>query len=94
MTSNTKRAEPLPEVRLKIGPEGRLLIPAAYRKALGLRAGETVLLREQEGRLEILTASQKRNRARNVIAKYVSDDVSLADSLIEDRRAEAERESG
>lgn len=94
MTDDAKSGGSLPDVRVKVGPEGRLLIPAAYRKALGLRAGDTVLLREQEGGLVILTAAQKRDRAREVIARYVSDDVSLADSLIEDRRAEAERESG
>ncbi len=94
MTDNAKGAGILPEVRVKVGPEGRLLIPAAYRKALGLRAGDTVVLREQDGRVEILTAAQKRDRARGVISRYVSDDVSLADSLIEDRRAEAERERG
>lgn len=87
-------AKQLPEIKVKLGLDGRLLIPAAYRRALRLRVGDTVMLREREGKLELTSVAQKRNRARRLIAEYIPQDVSLADSLIDDRRGEAERERG
>ena len=76
----------------KVDRHGRVVIPAEYRRALGLRAGDAVVVQLDEGALRILTRAQAIRRAQEIVAKYVSPDRSLVDELIAERRAEAARE--
>ncbi|MEK0083836.1 AbrB/MazE/SpoVT family DNA-binding domain-containing protein [Benzoatithermus flavus] len=78
--------------RLKLGENGRISIPAAYRKELGLEPGDELILRVDEGELRITSAKLALERARRLIARYVPAEDDLAQSLIDDRRAEAARE--
>ena len=70
-----------------LGAQGRLVIPAAFRKALDLSPGEHLLLRIESEHLvlEKPTAVERRIHAR---FRGVGDR-SLADELIEERRQEA-----
>lgn len=79
-------------VKAKIGEGGRLVIPAEYRQALGLRVGDDVLLALDEDQLRIYTVDVAIRRAQELVRQYVAPDVSLADQLLADRRAEAGRE--
>ena len=76
----------------KVDRHGRVVIPAEYRRALGLREGDAVVIQLDDGALRILTRAQAIRRAQEIVAKYVSPDRSLVDELIAERRAEAARE--
>ncbi len=71
---------------------GRIVIPAAYRKALGLNVGDEVILRLDDGELRLFTRLQAIRRAQELMRRYIPDDRSLVDELIAERRAEAARE--
>lgn len=76
----------------KIDKNGRVFIPANYRRELGLKPGDRVVVELHEGEVRILSQLEGIRRAREIVARYVSPDRSLADELIAERRAEAARE--
>ncbi len=80
------------ETRLKINESGRVVIPASFRKALGVKAGDEILLRMEEGELCITTMKRRIERAQRLVRKYVKSGTSLVDELIADRRREAMRD--
>jgi AbrB family looped-hinge helix DNA binding protein len=80
------------ETRMRINENGRVVIPASYRKALGIKAGDEVILRMEDDELRITTMNRRLERARRRIRKYVKPGVSLADELIAERREAAKRE--
>ena len=80
--------------RAKLNDEGRLVIPAELRKALGLKAGQEVLLRKTEAGLEVTTYDMAVKQFQEQVAKMVPAGVSLADEQIAERRAEASRDAG
>lgn len=84
---------PAPEtVRLRLNENGRIVIPASIRKAVGIRSGEEVILWAENGEVRITTAAKRARRAQQLLRKYVPEGVSLSDELIAERRREAERE--
>ena len=80
------------ETRAKLNENGRLVIPVAYRKALGLRPGDEVLIRLEDDELRISSVRGALARARRMIRRYIPSDKDLTRSLIKDRRREAARE--
>lgn len=80
------------ETRMRINENGRVVIPASYRKALGIKPGDEVILRIEDDELRITTMNRRLERARRRIRKYVKPGVSLADELIAERREAAKRE--
>ena len=80
------------ETRTRVNENGRLVIPASYRKALGIKAGDEVILRMQDDELRITTMKRRIERAQRRIRQYVKPGVSLVDELIADRREAAKRE--
>ena len=80
------------EARLKINENGRVVIPAAFREALGIRAGDELVLRLEEDELRITTMKQRLERARKLVRKYVKPGRSLVDELIAERREAARNE--
>lgn len=80
-------------VRVKIGPSGRIVIPAPYRKALGVKEGDVVTLQLEGDEVRVISPAAAIRRAQDLIAKYVPADVSLVDELIAERRREAAREA-
>jgi AbrB family looped-hinge helix DNA binding protein len=78
--------------RSRIGENGRVVIPARYRKALGLKTGDEVVLELGDEEVRILPAKLAVARAQRLVRKYIRPDSKLVDSLIADRRKEAERE--
>jgi AbrB family looped-hinge helix DNA binding protein len=72
---------------------GRILIPAAVRRQLGLSEGSQVLVKvEESGALQVTSRSQALAKVREEIRKYIPAGHDLAEELIRDRRAEVERE--
>jgi len=77
----------------RLEKSGRILIPAAVRRKLGLSEGSQVLVKVADsGALEVTSRAQALAQVRAEIRKYVPAVVDLAGDLIRDRRAEAERE--
>jgi len=82
----------MPDTTTRMGPSGRIVIPAEFRRAVGLEVGDDVVLRLEAGEIRIMGRAQAVRRAQELVRRYVSADRSLADELIADRRAESDRE--
>jgi bifunctional DNA-binding transcriptional regulator/antitoxin component of YhaV-PrlF toxin-antitoxin module len=78
-------------VAVKLGPDGRLLIPIELRRTLGVKPGEPLVARVDEAKLVI---ERREDALRRVQARFaaIPADVDLATELIDERRAEAERD--
>jgi antitoxin PrlF len=78
------------EIKTRIGPGGRIVIPARFRKTIGIGVGdEVVLILDGEG-VRLMTPRQAVRRAQELVRKYVPAGTNLADELIEERRKETE----
>jgi AbrB family looped-hinge helix DNA binding protein len=80
------------EARIRINENGRVVIPASFRKALGVDAGDEVVLRIEDDELRITTLKRRIERAQKRVARYMKPGRSLADELIAERREAAKRE--
>ncbi len=80
------------ETRMRVNENGRVVIPASYRKALGIKAGDQVILRMEDDELRITTMRSKIERAQRLVRKYVRPNTPLVDELIAERREAAKRE--
>ncbi len=72
---------------------GRILIPAKIRRELSLKPGARIVLLRDGAKIHISTPAMALKEAQDRIARLVPRNVSLADELIAERRAEARRES-
>ena len=89
----TAKSMALPtEVRLKVNENGRLVIPAEFRRALGIRAGDEIILIWKDDEIRITTMKKRIERAQRHVRQYVKPGVSLVDELIAERREAAKRE--
>jgi AbrB family looped-hinge helix DNA binding protein len=80
------------ETRIKVNQNGRVVIPASFRKALGINAGDEVVLRMEDDELRITTVKRRLERAQRLVRKYVKPGTSLVDELLAERGREARRE--
>ena len=78
----------LEQARVVIGPGGRVVIPAAFRKALGVEQGDAVSIRMENDELRMVSFDTETRRLRETLARYVPEDVSLVDELLKERRRE------
>jgi AbrB family looped-hinge helix DNA binding protein len=85
MTVNT-------ETRQRVNENGRVVIPASFRKALGINIGDEVVLRMEDDELRITTLKRRVERAQRLVRKHVKRGTSLVDELIAERRAAARNE--
>jgi AbrB family looped-hinge helix DNA binding protein len=76
----------------RLGEGGRLVIPAEYRKALGVEAGDELVLVLEEGSLRVTTPREAIRRAQALVRSYVPEGRSLSDELIAERRRESRLE--
>jgi AbrB family looped-hinge helix DNA binding protein len=80
----------LEETHTRINENGRVVIPASFRRALGINPGQTVVLRLENDELRITTLRQRLAKAQQLVRAHVPPTSSLADEIIAERR-EAER---
>ena len=80
------------EVRLRVNENGRVVLPAAFRKALNIRSGDQVLVRLEDDEVRITTLKHRIEQAQRHVRKFVKPGRSLADELIAERREAAKHE--
>jgi AbrB family looped-hinge helix DNA binding protein len=76
----------------RVNENGRVVIPASFRKELGIKAGDEVILRMEDDELRITTMKRRIERAQRLVRKYVKPGTCLVDELIAERREAAKRE--
>lgn len=77
---------------MRVNENGRVVIPASFRKRLGIRIGDEVVLRIEGDELRISTLKRNIERAQRLVRKHVKSGTSLVDELIAERREAARRE--
>ena len=76
---------------MRLGKQGRLVIPAVLRRALGLRPGDRLIARQEGDRIVLEKREEILSRVKRRFG-VVPAQVDLAEELIAERRAEAKRE--
>lgn len=76
---------------LRLGRQGRLVIPADLRRKLGLNDGDELVARDEDGRLVIEPRSAVLTRIRRRL-QALPPEVSLVDDLLAERRSESQGE--
>ena len=79
-------------IRMRVNESGRVVLPAAIRKALDIRPGDEVVGRVRRGELRITTLKRRIEHAQSRVRRYVKPGRSLADELIQQRREAAKLE--
>lgn len=77
---------------MRVNENGRVVIPASFRKRLGIRVGDEVVLRIEDDELRITTLKRNIERAQRLVRKHVKRGKSLVDELIAERREAARNE--
>jgi len=80
------------ETRTRVSQNGRIVIPASFREAMGIQAGDEVVLRLQDDELRITTKRRRIQRAQERARRYLRPGTSLVDELIAERREAARHE--
>ena len=80
------------ESRMRVSQNGRVVIPASFRKALGINVGDEVLLRVEDDELRITTKQRRIRRAQRRAQNYLKPGTSLVTELLAERREAAKHE--
>ena len=81
-----------PEIRLRVTDNGRIVIPAVFRKALGIEVGDEVVLRVQDNELRITTQQRRIQQAQQRTRQHLKPGTSLVAELLAERREAARNE--
>lgn len=77
----------------RLSEGNRVVIPATIRKRLGLQIGDAVtLILQNNGEVRLLTHKEAVRQAQALVRQYISEERSLVDELLAERRAEADKE--
>ena len=85
-------SKPSPSIATQLGPDGRVVIPADYRRALGLSEGGEVVMRVENDVLHLMSRDGAIRRVQDQIARFVPAEVDLVEELIAERRREEKKE--
>ena len=80
------------ETRIRVDESGRVLVPAVFRKTLGINRGDVVVLRIEDDELRITTQQRRIQRAQRRARQYLKRGTSLVDELLAERREAAKHE--
>jgi bifunctional DNA-binding transcriptional regulator/antitoxin component of YhaV-PrlF toxin-antitoxin module len=76
-------------VKTAVGQGGRVVLPSAFRKALGVDVGDEVILTLEDDGLRITTPAMAVKRSQMLVKRYVKPRRSLSRELLSERRREA-----
>jgi hypothetical protein len=79
-------------LRLRIGQDGTVQLPASVLEALGLTPGGIAIAELQADRLTVLSVGESIRRVRQMVRELIPNRTGLVDDLIADRRREAAAE--
>ncbi|WP_044559411.1 AbrB/MazE/SpoVT family DNA-binding domain-containing protein [Azospirillum sp. B4] len=77
---------------LTVASNGRVVIPAQMRTALGLQDGGKVVARLEDGVVVLEPIDAAIRRAQAMVRRYVPEGTDLISELAAERRAASERE--
>ena len=77
---------------LRLGPGGRVVIPADMREAMGLKQGDALIAKLSGSELTLVTLMGMVNGLQAITNRRVPANVSLVDEFIAEKRADAARE--
>lgn len=78
---------------VQMDKSGRIVVPAVYRKALGIGPGDHLLMRIEQGELVVSSWERSVRRLQQALAPWraKADEPLVSDQLLTERREEAER---
>jgi antitoxin PrlF len=79
-------------VQLSVAPNGRVVIPAEMRAALGCQSGGKLLARLENGVLLLEPVDVAVRRAQEMVRRYVPAGAELTAELLAERRDAAQHE--
>ncbi len=85
----------MPKLTLKVDNQGRIMLPATWRKRHAIEPSTELFVRERkDGALLIGTRDQGLRRAQALVRQYVKTQpgTSIVDEFLAERRQEADRE--
>ena len=74
-----------------VAKDGRIVIPARFRKELGIRPGDKLVVQLQRNELRISARAEALRKLQDQVTCAVPRGVSLAQQLMEERRRESAR---
>jgi len=92
MATLEQPVKPVLQAKAVLAANGRIVIPAAIREALGFKPGEILVMAVHDGELRVESFDKRLARIQDEILQWIGPERSLSDELIAERRAEARRE--
>lgn len=74
------------DYKARIGANGRIVIPAEVRHALGIEPGDELVLRVEKGELRVVTRKALIKRAQELVAKYATGEDASVDAFLAERK--------
>ena len=75
--------------RVRVDAAGRIVVPAGFRKSLGIDAGQELLISLDDGVVKLQTIDAALERVRAIARRRRRSDASVVDEFIAERRSEA-----
>lgn len=80
------------DYKVEVHKTGCITIPIEIRKQFQIREGDTLIIRQENGELKIITANIALTHARNLVKPYLQSTESSVDNFLQWRREEEKRE--
>ena len=81
-------------ISMKMSDGSRVVVPVEIRRSLGIVDGDTVLWNFCDGVAQLTTRRALMRQAQATVRQFVPANVSLADEIIAERRAENAADEG
>jgi hypothetical protein len=78
--------------RIDVAPDGTLVLPPELLVAAGITGRGVLLARFEDDEIRLMTPEATTRKIQSEMRKYILEDTSLVDDLIQERRREVERE--
>ena len=78
--------------RVRVDPAGRVVLPAAFRRALEIHNGDVLVMSVSDRSVRLHTVDAALERVRAIARRKRATDSSIVDQFIADRRTEAAAE--